>query len=120
MITSVAPQLGQKPLQWVLLKFVTPTEQATKILSSIYEMGASSWRLSSDIETVTQDDTNYYVTTLSGSTYTLPKGQIGMSDVTQDIYQHMQQLSVQQPEAQMTITLFETSETIVPILETYL
>ena len=120
MIVSLPPQLGQKPLQWVLLKFQTPTEQAIKILSSTYDMGTSSWRLSSDIHKVTQDDTNYYVETLSGSSYTLPKAQIGMSDVAQGIYEHFQQLGVQQPESQMTITLFGTVDSITPVMETYL
>lgn len=72
---------GIKPLHWLLLEIKQPDKTTVKILSGFAGgyLEGDSWRLSTDVEKIEDNDNEYIVTTKSGSTYLLLKKNIGVS-----------------------------------------
>ena len=77
-----------KPDKWVIIEVTTPDGIYKKILSSWYGGFADgdSWRLSSNIDNVTEEQHYYEFETYTGSIYHCFKDNIGMSLYTQSIY----------------------------------
>ena len=77
-----------KPDKWVVLEVTTPDGTYKKILSSWYGGFADgdSWRLSSNIDNVTEEQHYFDFETDTGSVYHCFKDNIGISAYTQSIY----------------------------------
>lgn len=77
------------PDKWVVLEVETPEFKTRKILASWYGgyLDGDSWRLSSGITNIEDNDDHYLIHNESGSTYQCFKESQGMSIYTTSIYQ---------------------------------
>ena len=77
-----------RPDKWVIVEVTTPEGSFKKILSS-WRGGfadGDSWRLSSNIENITEEQQYFEFETVTGSIYNCFKDNIGMSLYTYSIY----------------------------------
>lgn len=77
-----------RPDLWEVVEIDYGGDVIKKILGSWYGgyAGSDSWRLSSGIESVTEEGDYYHVLNSSGSTYIIHKRNRGMSGYTAGIY----------------------------------
>lgn len=80
------------PDVWVLVELVSEKETLRRILGGWYGgyLGNDSWRLSSPIVSVTEDDNFYYFNNGSGSQYKCHKEERRFSNLTAGIFEYYQ------------------------------
>jgi hypothetical protein len=69
------------PDRWVILEITSDNETNRKVFSGNYGgyAGSDTWKLSSVIESIKEDDEGYEILCMSGSTYMCHKQAYGMS-----------------------------------------
>lgn len=76
------------PDRWVLVELSTPTETVKKVFAGWYGgyLGSDSWKLSSEVVTVTEKDDSYEFLNQSGSTYVCHVNAYGMTGYMMSIF----------------------------------
>lgn len=80
------------PDKWVVVEITNGTTKLRKVLAGWYGgyTGSDSWKLSSDINTITEFDDRYEFQNESGSTYICYKTRYGMTGLTASLYDSWQ------------------------------
>lgn len=104
------------PDAWSIIRFVTNGEITDKVIAGWYGgfAGADSWKVSSGVTKIEENENAYLIHNYSGSVYVCPKGAERMSMLMSSMYMSWEK---QLTEAKITTTmeLVEISE----ILEKY-
>jgi hypothetical protein len=76
------------PDRWVLVDLITPKETIRKVFAGWYGgfAGSDSWKLSSEVVMVTEDDNYYHFLNHTGSIYHCHKNANGMSGYMASIF----------------------------------
>ena len=77
------------PDWWAIVRITFEDQQIDKVLASFYGE-SDSWRLSSGITKVDENDSHYQIHNHSGNTYTCYKNNEGMSQYAADEFENLQ------------------------------
>jgi hypothetical protein len=95
------------PDKWVVIGITKKGQTVYKIFGSCAGgyLDGDSWKLNSGIESLTEDDNNYYFKGYSGSVYKCNKNHYGVAtSYSQSVLENFQRVAL---EGNMKITIFE-------------
>ncbi len=112
---TMQPEVGMVLDKWIFITFNNGKEIRSAILSGFYGgyLHGNSWRLSSALEDVINDEESsaFYAKTVSGSTYRLPYVNIGTTGDTAAILAKWMQQVEDNPETELhTFASYEECE----------
>lgn len=81
------------PDLWVLLHIVSEDIDCFKVLGSWFGgfISGDAWRLSSGVDSITEESDAFHIKNISGSTYVCPKDWYGMNTFTSTILEGWRQ-----------------------------